>query len=299
MAVVKSAFAASVAPASSTAVSSFAGRHATCGVVARRSAVLAQRRVAGLRMHHAEATATSTISTETQGAAETQEFRLFYKADGATLSPWHDIAVFPDPSNKQIVNFVNEIPKGTQAKMEIATDEEKTPIKQDIKKGALRFYKWGPSLINYGAVPQTWEDPGSVHPEVNVAGDNDPADLCEVSDTVAPFGSVYPVKLLGALAMIDEDELDWKLIGISSADPLAEKMNDIDDLETLMPGKVDSIREWFRMYKTAEGKGENSYAYNGECKNAAFAIKVVEETHESYIQLKSGKIPNEDGLWLK
>ena len=51
--------------------------------------------------------------------------------------------------------------------------ESRTPIKQDIKKGQLRFYPY-PISWNYGMLPQTWEDPAIVHEEVGAAGDNDP-----------------------------------------------------------------------------------------------------------------------------
>lgn len=37
-------------------------------------------------------------------------------------------------------------------------DEERTPIKQDTKKGKLRFYPYNINW-NYGLLPQTWEDP--------------------------------------------------------------------------------------------------------------------------------------------
>jgi inorganic pyrophosphatase len=37
-------------------------------------------------------------------------------------------------------------------------DEECTPIKQDVKKGKLRFYPYNINW-NYGMLPQTWEDP--------------------------------------------------------------------------------------------------------------------------------------------
>ena len=37
--------------------------------------------------------------------------------------------------------MVNEIPKGTQAKMEINLDEKLNPISQDLKKGGLRFIR--------------------------------------------------------------------------------------------------------------------------------------------------------------
>ena len=69
----------------------------------------------------------------------------------------HDIPLYAEESNK-IVNMVVEIPRWTNAKMEINLKEILNPIKQDIKKGKLRFvancfphhgYIW-----NYGALPQ-------------------------------------------------------------------------------------------------------------------------------------------------
>ncbi|KAI3892138.1 hypothetical protein MKW92_032076 [Papaver armeniacum] len=55
----------------------------------------------------------------------------------AKLSPWHDV---PLQFGDGVFNFIVEIPKETSAKMEVATDEPYTPIKQDTKKGKLRFY---------------------------------------------------------------------------------------------------------------------------------------------------------------
>ncbi len=47
-------------------------------------------------------------------------------------------------------------------------DETFTPIKQDIKKGKLRFYPYNINW-NYGLLPQTWEDPAHSHPELKVS----------------------------------------------------------------------------------------------------------------------------------
>ena len=44
-------------------------------------------------------------------------------------------------------------------------DEENTPIKQDIKKGKLRFYPYNINW-NYGLLPQTWEDPDKKNEEL-------------------------------------------------------------------------------------------------------------------------------------
>ena len=46
-----------------------------------------------------------------------------------------------------------------------AQDEPTTPIKQDTKKGKLRFYPYNINW-NYGLLPQTWEDPAVKAEEV-------------------------------------------------------------------------------------------------------------------------------------
>ena len=47
------------------------------------------------------------------------------------------------------------------------------------KKGAPRDYKLD-SLVNYGAVPQTWEDPAHKDEWTGLLGDGDPVDVCEI-----------------------------------------------------------------------------------------------------------------------
>ena len=44
------------------------------------------------------------------------------------------------------------------------------------------------------------------------------------------------VKALGILAMIDEGETDWKVMCIDVKDELADKINNLEDLENLKPG---------------------------------------------------------------
>jgi inorganic pyrophosphatase len=65
----------------------------------------------------------------------------------------------------------------------------------------------------------------------DVFGDGDPVDIVEISSNPLEMGGVYQVKCLGAYAMIDDGELDWKVIAINTADPLAEKINDVEDVE--------------------------------------------------------------------
>ena len=56
-------------------------------------------------------------------------------------------------------------------------------------------------------------------------------DVVEIGSEQLESGSVYKVKVLGAYAMIDEGELDWKIIAIRTDDPMAAYLNDIDDVE--------------------------------------------------------------------
>ena len=44
--------------------------------------------------------------------------------------------------------------------------------------------------------------------------------------------------------MIDDGETDWKVICINAEDPLASQLNDIDDVERVLPGYIPVIREW-------------------------------------------------------
>jgi inorganic pyrophosphatase len=164
---------------------------------------------------------------DTQGSPDSTDFRIFFNQQGVLVSPWHDIPLF---AGKGIYNFVCEIPKETSAKMEAATKEPRTPIKQDIKKGKLRFYPYNINW-NYGFIPQTWEDPAHKDAECDAFGDNDPVDVVEVGSATCEMGGVYPVKAVGAYAMIDEGELDWKVICIRADDPKASQINDIEDVE--------------------------------------------------------------------
>ena len=232
--------------------------------------------------------ARAAITTTTTGTAGTDSFRLVFKDGDKTISPWHDIPL----KDGELFNFINEIPRYTKAKMEVATKEAGNPIAQDIKKGKLRDYH-GPIFWNYGCLPQTWEDPNVLNPEVNCKGDNDPVDVVEISSKAIPMGAVVKVKVLGALAMIDDGELDWKLIAIDAADPAAAKMNDIGDVPKEV---VDGIREWFRWYKTPDEKPLNAFGFKEEALSKKVALEVIKETNGYWSNLISGKT-DKGKLW--
>lgn len=256
---------------------------------------------------------TSNIRTEELGKLGTPEYRLFYFKGTNKISPWHDIPLSAQSSST--FNYVNEIPKGnycpyfnncyfpggdgsylplragTDEKMEIATKEPHNPIKQDVKNGNLRYIKHGKFPFNYGCLPQTWEDPNHVDKDTKCPGDNDPLDVVEIGGVKAR-GAVYAVKPLGVLALIDEEETDWKLIAI---DATTTGIDSIQDVETKMPGLISEIREWFRLYKVIDGKKPNSFGFDERILDQTKALQVIEETHNNWKSLK----PDQSKLWKK
>jgi len=211
------------------------------------------------------------------------EYRVFIVKDGHVISPFHDIPLWSDKNN-HIANYLVEIPKGTQPKLEISKTDYLNPIKQDVKNGKLRnvAYKYP---FNYGAFPQTWENPSFVHPDTKSKGDCDPLDVIDLSESVGKTGDVRQVKILGTYAMIDDGETDWKIVCIDVKDPNASKLNDASDLETVFPGKMKEVFEFLRDYKIPDGKPPNTFAYDGELKNKAFALQIVEENNHEWNEL--------------
>ncbi|XP_067424285.1 inorganic pyrophosphatase 2, mitochondrial isoform X2 [Emydura macquarii macquarii] len=237
--------------------------------------------------------------TVQRGRPHSPEYRLYLKnAEGKYISPFHDIPLFagskedkevPAKRSKTngsevVFNMVVEVPRWSNAKMEIATEEPLNPIKQDIKRGKLRYvanifphkgYIW-----NYGALPQTWEDPHHKDNSTGCCGDNDPIDVCEIGTKVHSPGEIVQVKVLGVLALIDEGETDWKIIAISVDDPEAQKIHDIDDVKKHKPGYLEATVDWFQLYKVPDEKPENKFAFNGEFKDKDFAVEIIKSTHE-------------------
>merc|ERR1712137_810303 len=208
-----------------------------------------------------------SYSTEHSGDISTTDYRVFCKRDGNYVSYLHDIPLYAN-EEKTVLNMVVEIPRGTNAKMEICLKEEGNPIKQDVKNGKLRFvddvHPYQGYIWNYGALPQTWEMPTHKHPETNA---------------------------LGVMALIDEGETDWKVIVIDVNDPRASEFNDISDVQRLMPGFTMATYEWFRTYKMPAGKPANEFAFNGEAKNAEYTRAVIAENYNFWKRINTGSMP--------
>lgn len=161
----------------------------------------------------------------TESVGEGFDRRIFIKKEGKKISPWHSIPLRAQEQN--VFNCVFEIAREELPKMEVTLDEEFNPIKQDLLKrdGNVRLREYGmPPLFNYGMMPQTWENENSKDPKYGLQvstysksqGDNDPLDVVEVGNNKFGTGAVVQVRVLGALCLIDQGELDWKILVVNN-----------------------------------------------------------------------------------
>lgn len=238
----------------------------------------------------------SNLLLQSHGEVDTLEYRIKAadKTGSKPISLWHDVTlVHVDPATDRptpYLNFVCEIPKFSRKKYEIATDEPGNFIKQDEKKGVLREFKKGDIFFNYGCLPRTWEDPTFVHPDAEgCRGDNDPVDVCEIGARIVKTGDIRPVKVLGILCMIDEGEADWKVVAIDAEDKWAPFLNDIGDVERLLPGTLSAIREWFRTYKIPDGKPPNVFGLDEKFMDKHYALEIIKECNHAWKDLITGE----------
>lgn len=227
----------------------------------------------------------TSVST---GDLGTKNFAVYVvdAADGTRVSPWNDVPLYritADEDPTEVLNFICEIPKWTRRKMEIMKNKLHHPIQQDLDaSGNLRSYKYGDMMFNYGALPQTWEDPTYICPHTLVRGDDDPVDVVEIGSSQLATGSITPVKILGVLGLIDNGETDWKIIAIRTQDPMAPELHELEDVERCIPGLLQGLRTWLQNYKKAEGQPPAEFAFAGEYQSRAFAMSVIHSCHAAW-----------------
>eukprot|EP00755_Sulcionema_specki_P038180 Sspe_Gene.23455::Locus_9109_Transcript_1_1_Confidence_1.000_Length_3391::g.23455::m.23455/K13811/PAPSS; 3'-phosphoadenosine 5'-phosphosulfate synthase len=232
-----------------------------------------------------------------------QLFAVFLKGEtGRKISPWHDIPL----KNGDEYNMVVEIPKGTNSKFEVQKELPYNPIKQDVKKGKPRFYTYGLAFFNNGMFPQTWEDSTQTS-EGGHKGDNDPLDVMEVGQRSFPIGSVVKVKILGNLALLDEGEIDHKILALAVDDPDASRINDIESLKEVKgEAFLKRLVNWLKMYKTTDKSDPDAAAPNTIMDNDKFegvetAKKIIADTNKRWEMLRAGTVsgPSTKDFWLK
>lgn len=127
---------------------------------------------------------------------------------------------------------VIEIPAGCKNKYEM--DKDTGMLRLDRVLYTSTHYP-----ANYGFIPRTY------------AEDKDPLDvlvLCQESIVPMTLVECYPI---GVLKMIDDNQIDEKIIAIPFNDPSKSCYTDISQLPKHM---FDEISHFFKVYKSLEGK---------------------------------------------
>jgi inorganic pyrophosphatase len=151
------------------------------------------------------------------------------------------------PTNSNgTINVVIEIPAGTNEKWEV--DKSSGALKWEFRDGAPRRVQYMGYPGNYGMIPRT------VLPTED-GGDGDPLDVIVLGSAV-PRGSVVEARSIGVLKLLDNDEVDDKIIAVLIGSPF-EEITKLKDLNLRFQGVTQMLEIWFENYK-GPGKLEST-----------------------------------------
>ncbi|XP_019169780.1 PREDICTED: soluble inorganic pyrophosphatase PPA1-like [Ipomoea nil] len=172
--------------------------------------------------------------------------------------PWHDLEIGSEAPN--IVNCVIEITKGSKVKYEL--DKKTGLIKVDRILYSSVVYPH-----NYGFIPRT------------LCEDNDPMDVLVLMQEPVIPGAFLRARAIGLMPMIDQGEMDDKIIAVCADDPEYRHYTDINQLP---PHRLAEIRRFFEDYKKNENKivAVNDFLPSGK---AVDAIQYSMDLYAEYI----------------
>lgn len=171
------------------------------------------------------------------------------------MNPWHDF----DQDRITPENFVAviEIPKGSKKKYEL--DKATGMLQLDRILFTSTHYP-----ANYGFIPRT------------LADDHDPLDVLVLcSEILDPLTIVecYPI---GAVKMVDDAEVDEKIIAVPFHDPVYSGYRDVS---TLPQHIMHEISHFFEVYKQLEHSETSVKMVVDRDK----ALSIIQHSVETYI----------------
>jgi len=189
--------------------------------------------------------------------------------------PWHGIEV--GEKSPAIVNAYIEIIPSDAIKYEI--DKASGHIMVDRPQ---KLSNHMPCL--YGFVPKTYCDTKVAEfanlktGRTNITGDNDPLDICVLSERSFNHGNILcEAKVIGGLRMLDGGEADDKIIAVLKGDQAYGDINDISEMPKLV---IDRVRHFFLTYKDLDGAAKNVEVTHVYGKEEAF--EVIARSREDY-----------------
>jgi len=176
------------------------------------------------------------------------------------IHPWHDVSI--GENTPESVNGIIEIPKNSRAKYEL--DKESGMLILDrVLYSSINY------PANYGFIPQTYCD------------DNDPLDILVLSQIEVVPMCIVEAKVIGVMRMIDQGEMDDKIIAVAANDMSVNHFNEIEELPIHW---IKELRSFFENYKELEHKE----VVVEEFQNRQVAMEVINQSVIDYKE-KFGK----------
>ncbi len=187
---------------------------------------------------------------------------LAIACESETATPEADVETLPVETVEGSINVVIEIPAGTNHKIEYNKSTEQFEV--DTLGGKKRVIDFLPYPGNYGFIPST-------HMAPERGGDGDALDVLVISESV-PTGTVLSVLPIAALQLLDDGELDTKIIAVPadatkrviSATTFEDWLIDYDAAKYI-------VEQWFLNYK---GLGEVEFL---GWRNQTQALEAIEK----------------------
>ncbi len=169
-----------------------------------------------------------------------------------------DYNSIPLYSNNNIIQAVVEIPAGTNHKIEF--DKKELIFKVDKRNGKDRVINFLPYLGNYGFIPSTYSD-------TEKGGDGDALDVLIISESLKT-GTVVEIKPIGLLKLIDNEELDYKIIAV----PVKKELQIISatsykQLSSNYPEVIEMLESWFLNYDKDESARVDGWGNENDALN--------------------------------
>ena len=170
------------------------------------------------------------------------------------MHPWHELS--PGTGVPRVVDAFVEIPRGGRVKYEIDKDSGYLRASR-VLYGAIHY------PANYGFIPQTLDD------------DGDALDILVLSQEDVQAGALVSARVVGVMPMVDQGEVDDKIIAVMIGDPMFDGVRTLDDLA---PFRMNEIMRFFGDYKALEEKDVRVAAPHGLDE----AVRVVERSLSQY-----------------
>jgi inorganic pyrophosphatase len=174
------------------------------------------------------------------------------------MNPWHGVSI--GERMPEYVTGIIEIPKNSRAKYEL--DKESGMLILDrVLYSSINY------PANYGFIPQTYCD------------DGDPLDIMVLSQLQITPMCLVSARVIGVMRMLDEGEMDDKIIAVAENDMSVNHMNDISELP---PHWRRELQSFFEDYKKLENKSVVVEDFQGKDVAHEVVLKSIEDYRSKF-----------------